>query len=74
LKTGLHGTGLVSSYQLKYNRFIIIAVDQDDAGSNWMFNRFFCGVIQALEQKYKVDLLDKMNVTFKLESILLISH
>jgi hypothetical protein len=30
--------------------------------------------IQALEQKYKVDLLDKMNVTFKLESILLISH
>jgi hypothetical protein len=26
--------------------------------------------IQSLEQKYKVDLLDKMNVTFKLESIL----
>jgi hypothetical protein len=24
-----HGTSLVSSYQLKYNRFIILAVDQD---------------------------------------------
>jgi hypothetical protein len=26
---GQHGTSLVSSYQLKYNRFIILAVDQD---------------------------------------------
>jgi hypothetical protein len=29
LKWAAHGTSLVSSYQLKYNRFIILAVDQD---------------------------------------------
>jgi hypothetical protein len=29
LEWAAHGTSLVSSYQLKYNRFIILAVDQD---------------------------------------------
>jgi hypothetical protein len=29
LENCAHGTSLVSSYQLKYNRFIILAVDQD---------------------------------------------
>jgi predicted phosphodiesterase len=31
-----------------------------------LFNRCIRWVYQSLEQKYKVDLLDKMNVTFKL--------
>jgi hypothetical protein len=68
-----HGTSLVSSYQLKYNRFIILAVDQDVQSATGCSIDASVEFIQSLEQK-KVDLLDKMNVTFKLGSILLISH
>jgi hypothetical protein len=61
-----HGTSLVSSYQLKYNRFIILAVDQDVQSATGCSIDASVEFIQSLEQKYKVDLLDKMNVTFKL--------
>ena len=61
-----HGTSLVSSYQLKYNRFIIIAVDQDVQAATGCSIDSSVEFIQSLEQKYNVDLLDKMNVTFKL--------
>jgi hypothetical protein len=54
------------SYQLKYNRFIILAVDQDVQSATGCSIDASVEFIQSLEQKYKVDLLDKMNVTFKL--------
>ena len=60
-----HSVGLECSYQMKYNRFIIIAVNQevqDVTGCSIDSSVLF---IQKLEQKYNVDLLDKMNVTFK---------
>jgi chemotaxis regulatin CheY-phosphate phosphatase CheZ len=60
-----HGTGLESSYLLKYNRFIIIAVNQDVQAATGCSIDKSVQFIQELEQKYKVDLLDKMNVTFK---------
>jgi hypothetical protein len=61
-----HGTSLECSYELKYNRFIIIAANpevQEVTGCSIDASVQF---IQHLEQKYNVDLLDKMNVTFKL--------
>jgi hypothetical protein len=61
-----HGTGLASSYQLKYNRFIIIAVDQEVQAATGCSIDSSVEFIQSLEKKYNVDLLDKMNVTFKL--------
>ena len=61
-----HGTSLESSYLLKYNRFIIIAVDQDVQPASGCSIDSSVEFIQSLEQKYSVDLLDKMNVTFKL--------
>jgi Ser/Thr protein kinase RdoA (MazF antagonist) len=61
-----HGTSLESSYQLKYNRFIIIAVNQDVQMATGCSIDSSVAFIQSLEQKYSVDLLDKMNVTFKL--------
>ena len=60
-----HGTGLESSYQLKYNRFIILAVNQEVQPATGCSIDSSVGFIQSLEQKYNVDLLDKMNVTFK---------
>ncbi len=61
-----HGTPLSASYQLLYSRFIIIAADSD------LHNPSGCSIdasvqmIQEIEQRYGIDLLDKMNVTFKL--------
>ncbi|MCW2119958.1 ABC transporter ATPase [Flavobacterium sp. 7A] len=60
-----HGTSLESSYQLKYNRFIILAVNQDVQAATGCSIDSSVEFIQSLEQKYSVDLLDKMNVTFK---------
>ena len=61
-----HGTGLEASYQLKYNRFIILAVDQEHQMATGCSIDSSVQFIQDLEKKYDVDLLDKMNVTFKL--------
>jgi hypothetical protein len=60
-----HGTSLECGYELKYNRFIIIAVDQEIQIATGCSIDASVGFIQGLEQKYNVDLLDKMNVTFK---------
>jgi len=60
-----HGTSLESSYLLKYNRFIIIAVNQEVQAATGCSIDSSVEFIQNLEKKYDVDLLDKMNVTFK---------
>lgn len=60
-----HGDELQGSYTIRYNRFIVLAVNQQ------IYEVSGCSIdgsvrfIQSLEQKYGVDLLDKMNVTFK---------
>ena len=61
-----HGTGLEASYVLKYNRFIILAVNQETQMATGCSIDKSVSFIQEIEKKYEVDLLDKMNVTFKL--------
>jgi hypothetical protein len=61
-----HGTSLEASYLLMYNRFIILAVNQDIQMATGCSIDKSVSFIQEIEQKYEVDLLDKMNVTFKL--------
>ena len=60
-----HGTSLTASYLLKYNRFIILAVNQEQQVATGCSIDASVVFIQGLEKKYNVDLLDKMNVTFK---------
>lgn len=60
-----HGTPLEASFSIKYNRFIIIAVNQEAHAASGCSIDASVGFIQNLEQKYEVDLLDKMNVAFK---------
>ena len=60
-----HGTSLDCGYELQYNRFIIIAVDQEHQAATGCSIDKSVAFIQSLETKYNVDLLDKMNVTFK---------
>jgi hypothetical protein len=60
-----HGTSLEASFITKYNRFIILAVNQEAQHATGCSIDKSVEFIQSLEQKYKVDLLDKMNVTYK---------
>ncbi|WP_203258219.1 ABC transporter ATPase [Hyunsoonleella ulvae] len=60
-----HGSNLQAGYSIKYKRFIIIGLNQN------LNNATGCSIdasvhfIQQLEKDYKVDLMDKMNVSYK---------
>jgi hypothetical protein len=60
-----HGSALEASFTIKYNRFIIIAINQEVHQATGCSIDSSVAFIQSLEQKYSVDLLDKMNVSFK---------
>lgn len=60
-----HSTPLKASYQIRYNRFIILAVDQSHHAASGCSIDASVRVIQNLEKEFAVDLLDKMNVTYK---------
>ncbi|MBO3117518.1 ABC transporter ATPase [Winogradskyella sp. DF17] len=60
-----HGKNLQSGYKIVYKRFIVLALNQN------LNNATGCSIdasvrfIQNLEHKYNVDLMDKMNVSYK---------
>ncbi len=60
-----HGSDLHSGYDIVYKRFIILGLNQN------LNNATGCSIdasvhfIQQLEKDYNVDLLDKMNVSYK---------
>ncbi len=60
-----HGKSLLSSFKINYNRFIIIALDESNNSASGCSIDGCVHFIQKLENKYEIDLLDKMNVTFK---------
>ncbi|WP_339834361.1 ABC transporter ATPase [uncultured Flavobacterium sp.] len=60
-----HGTSLEASFIMKYNRFVILAVNQDFHAATGCSIDSSVQFIQNLEAKYEIDLLDKMNVTYK---------
>ena len=60
-----HGSNLQAGYEIKYKRFIIIALDQNLSSASGCSIDASVHFIQKLEQYYNVDLLDKMNVSYK---------
>lgn len=60
-----HGASLKAGFEIKYKRFIIIGLDQEVASASGCSIDAQVHFIQSLEKKYQVDLLDKMNVSFK---------
>ena len=61
-----HGTPLEASYLVLHNRFIIMAVNQEVQNVTGCSIDASVHFIQEQEKKYGVELLDKMNVTFRL--------
>ncbi|KSA14323.1 hypothetical protein [Maribacter dokdonensis] len=60
-----HGNDLNAGYEIKYKRFIVIALDQSTQGATGCSIDASVRFIQELERKYNVMLLDKMNVSYK---------
>ncbi|SDS56948.1 hypothetical protein SAMN04487764_2522 [Gillisia sp. Hel1_33_143] len=60
-----HGANLKASFEIRYKRFIILALDQELNAATGCSIDASVHFIQKLEQDYSVDLLDKMNVSYK---------
>jgi hypothetical protein len=60
-----HGSDLRSGYEIKYKRFIIIGLNQNLNMASGCSIDASVQFIQQLEKEYSIDLLDKMNVSYK---------
>ena len=59
-----HGSDLEAGYEIRYNRFIVFGLNQENASASGCSIDSSVYFIQSLEKEYGLDLLDKMNVTF----------
>ena len=59
-----HGKDLEAGFEIKYNRFIVIGLNQENASASGCSIDSSVYFIQSLEKEYDIDLMDKMNVTF----------
>lgn len=60
-----HGSDLQSGYTIEYKRFIVIALNQNISTATGCSIDASVHFIQQLEKDYNVDLMDKMNVSYK---------
>jgi hypothetical protein len=60
-----HGKDLESGYKIVYKRFIVIALNQNMNTATGCSIDASVHFIQELEKAYNVDLMDKMNVSYK---------
>lgn len=59
-----HGQTLEAGFEIKYNRFIVIGLNQENASASGCSIDASVHFIQGLEKEFKTDFLDKMNVTY----------
>lgn len=60
-----HGANLQAGYLIKYKRFIVIAINQGLNAATGCSIDASVHFIQQLEKDYDVDLMDRMNVSYK---------
>ena len=60
-----HGSDLQSGYVIKYKRFIVIGLNQNLNAATGCSIDASVHFIQQLEKDFGVDLMDKMNVSYK---------
>ena len=60
-----HGDDLRASYLIKYNQFIVLAVDEDHNEVSGCSVDASTHLFKQIEQAYQVDLFNKLNTAFK---------
>ena len=63
-----HGEDLKASYQIKYNQFIVLAVDENYNEVSGCSIDASVNLIKQFEQKFAVDLTNKLNISFRDQS------
>ncbi|MDG1064438.1 MAG: ABC transporter ATPase [Flavobacteriaceae bacterium] len=59
-----HGADLEAGAEVRYNRFIVLGLNQENASASGCSIDASVRFVQELQEQLGVDLLDKMNVTF----------
>ncbi len=59
-----HGADLMAGFDVPYDRFLVIGLNQDQAAASGCSIDTSVRFIQSLQEQLGIDLLDKMNVTF----------
>jgi hypothetical protein len=60
-----HGDDLKGSFTFKYNQFLVLAVDESFNNVSGCSIDSSVRFVQALEKELELDLMNKMNITFK---------
>lgn len=60
-----HGDDLKGSFTIKYNQFIVLAVDENFNAASGCSIDASVRFIKSIEEELRVDLMDKMNISFK---------
>ncbi len=60
-----HGSDLKGSFTIKYNQFLVLAVDEGFNGVSGCSIDASVHFVQQLEKALQIDLMDKMNISFK---------
>ena len=60
-----HGQTLKAAYDVPYNRFFVLGLDQSQQAASGCSIDASVHFIQQMERAFEVDMLDKMNVTYR---------
>lgn len=60
-----HGEDLKGSFTIKYNQFLVLAIDESFNSASGCSIDASVRFIKSLEEELNVDFMDKMNVSFK---------
>ncbi|WP_207427805.1 ABC transporter ATPase [Pedobacter sp. SYSU D00535] len=60
-----HGHQLAAQAEVRYNRFIILMVDEAQAGATGCSIDKSVQLMKQIEQQYHVDLFDRLNIAFR---------
>lgn len=60
-----HGDGLKASFQIKYNQFIVLAVDEDFNETSGCSIDASVNMMKQFERAFDLDLTNRLNVSFK---------
>lgn len=69
-----HGRKLSAGYEVRHNQFVILAVDESQAGASGCSIDSSVKVITTLESQLKISLLDKSKVAYKLGDEIKTAH
>jgi hypothetical protein len=62
-----HNQKLKADFEIKYNRFLVLMVDETEAGASGCSIDKSVHLMKELEQQFNIDLFDRFNIAYKVE-------